>query len=77
MLNNLKQRLSLKQRGAYPAVYETCGNCFDYCSDKTVKKLSKDLLKGEHYEVCFGPMSRLQKMCRRMPLRVCGYAISV
>ncbi|MEK9149597.1 MAG: FAD-dependent oxidoreductase, partial [Candidatus Desantisbacteria bacterium] len=63
------------------AIYETkrclscglcydCGNCFDYCSDKAVKKLSKDLPKGEHYEFLLDLCQGCKKCSEECP---CGY----
>ncbi|MDI6751797.1 MAG: NAD(P)-binding protein [bacterium] len=63
------------------AIYETkrclscglcydCGNCFDYCSDKAVKKLSKDLPKGEHYEFLLDLCQGCKKCAEECP---CGY----
>lgn len=47
-----------------------CGNCFDYCSDKAVKKLSKDLPKGEHYEFLLDLCQGCKKCAEECP---CGY----
>ena len=47
-----------------------CGNCFDYCSDSAVKKLSKDLPKGEHYEFLLDLCQGCKKCAEECP---CGY----
>ncbi len=47
-----------------------CDNCFTYCSDSAVKKLSKDLPIGQHYEFHLETCQGCKKCAEECP---CGY----
>lgn len=47
-----------------------CDNCYSYCSDSAVKKLSKDLPRGEHYEFDLVLCQGCKKCAEECP---CGY----
>jgi len=47
-----------------------CDNCFTYCSDSAVKKLSKDMPVGQHYEFPLETCQGCKKCAEECP---CGY----
>ncbi len=47
-----------------------CDNCFTFCSDSAVKKLSKDLPFGEHYEFHLDTCQGCKKCAEECP---CGF----
>lgn len=47
-----------------------CDNCYSYCSDSAVKKLSRDLPRGRHYEFDLTLCQGCKKCAEECP---CGY----